>query len=63
MTKEKLKKMDERRQLKGRHEVQDRMKNGEVHRECNKREKQWLNEQCEEVEGIANHIKKQNSRK
>ena len=53
MTEEILEMMDERRQLKGRDEVQYRIKNREIHRECNRKKEQWLNEQCEEVEELC----------
>lgn len=50
MTEEILDMMVERRRLKGRDQVQYRIKNKEIHRECNRRKEQWLNEHCEEVE-------------
>lgn len=53
MTEEILEMMDERRHLKGRDEVQYRIKNTEIQRECSRRKEQWLNEQCEEVEELC----------
>ena len=53
MTEEILDMMDRRRQVKGRDEEQYAILNREIHRECNKRKEQWLNEQCEEVEELS----------
>ena len=53
MTEEILDLMDRRRQVKDRDEEQYTVLNREIHRECNKRKEQWLDEQCEEVEKLS----------
>ena len=44
---------DRRRQEKGSDEEQYAFLNREIHRECNKRKEQWLDEQCEVVEELS----------
>ena len=39
--------------MKDRDEEQYTVLNREIHRECNKRKEQWLDEQCEEVEKLS----------